>query len=916
MPIFLCRLVVFLAVALLCAPVSRASQAGSVPSFDVSAAAHLRVGERVVFSDVPLPGGGAVSLELERFSVITGRTRLVVGGSERPLDFDPSSVVLLRGGVVGDPHGHVFLTEFAGAVRGRIELGSGERLAVTSRGSVGGLLPAGRAIVVPDGGGAGGGGLPGCGVRGLDGVEPAPSAGEGPAVVGGPLYQVEVAVETDYELFEQFGDLRSKAAYILQLYGAISDIYIRDVGTSVRLSYVRLWDTPDDLFNEYDPLSIFRNYWENNMQHVHRDVAQLVSGRVNFWYGGVAYLSGVCQSAGYSVNGYILGGFGSDREPTVFNRDITVVAHELGHNLGARHTQDYNIDVCHRPEEAAQRGTIMSYCGQTHTGGNANMDMRFHRVPAREMRRLMAQRGCIAADCNLNGTADADDIASGFSRDENGNGVPDECEDCNGNGVLDPEDIAGGGSADVNGNGVPDECEPDCNGNGLPDSWDIAEGVSTDAYGDGVPDECETDCDGDGTSDYTQICLDMHLDLDRDARLDACEDCDGDGVTDLAQLDGVNNVWVADKEQGALREFLSVTGTVVRDSDDAALVEPADVRALTDGRVLVSSGEGRIVEFDHRGVYLRDLAPAGAGGLSEPGALLPLPDGRLLVASGGTDSVKAYEIGSGAYLGDVVAPGAGGLLAPFGLAASGEALLVTSDDGRVLAYDLRTGAFERELVRADDNGGLVRPRGLLVMPEGRLLVVSYGTDRVLEFDLATGEFLRRFNRGGTDDRMTLDQPWCIRRGPAGGVFVSRAHDHDHFRERDELHLTNARIFHFHPETGKLVRAYVQAIDSGIEHPTGFDFVPVGGSDCNLNLVPDACDIASGVSDDDNGDGVPDECESRCPADHDGNGVADSRDVVAFFNDWIAEQSEADANGDGIVDTRDVVAFLALWGAGC
>jgi hypothetical protein len=31
-------------------------------------------------------------------------------------------------------------------------------------------------------------------------------------------------------------------------------------------------------------------------------------------------------------------------------------------------------------------------------------------------------------DCNLNGILDADDIASGRSRDEDENGVPDECE--------------------------------------------------------------------------------------------------------------------------------------------------------------------------------------------------------------------------------------------------------------------------------------------------------------------------------------------------------------------------------------------------------------------------------------------------------------------------------------------------------
>ena len=71
-------------------------------------------------------------------------------------------------------------------------------------------------------------------------------------------------------------------------------------------------------------------------------------------------------------------------------------------------------------------------------------------------------------DCNLNQLDDACDIASGYSLDDNGNGIPDECEtDCNGNRILDSCEIDWGTSQDLNGNGVPDECEcpGDCGDN-------------------------------------------------------------------------------------------------------------------------------------------------------------------------------------------------------------------------------------------------------------------------------------------------------------------------------------------------------------------------------------------------------------------------------------------------------------------
>jgi hypothetical protein len=86
-------------------------------------------------------------------------------------------------------------------------------------------------------------------------------------------------------------------------------------------------------------------------------------------------------------------------------------------------------------------------------------------------------------DCNHNGVADRDDIASGTSVDCNGNDIPDECEpqgdtDCNGNAASDLCDLYRGTSADCNANGIPDEC-------------DIADGSATDCNTNGIPDACE-----------------------------------------------------------------------------------------------------------------------------------------------------------------------------------------------------------------------------------------------------------------------------------------------------------------------------------------------------------------------------------------------------------------------------------------
>lgn len=70
----------------------------------------------------------------------------------------------------------------------------------------------------------------------------------------------------------------------------------------------------------------------------------------------------------------------------------------------------------------------------------------------------------LAADCNANGTEDADDIAGGASQDCNANGTPDECEaDTDGDGTIDACDLCPGDddTLDTDGDGTPDCLELD-----------------------------------------------------------------------------------------------------------------------------------------------------------------------------------------------------------------------------------------------------------------------------------------------------------------------------------------------------------------------------------------------------------------------------------------------------------------------
>ncbi len=162
----------------------------------------------------------------------------------------------------------------------------------------------------------------------------------------------------------------------------------------------------------------------------------------------------------------------------------------------------------------------------------------------------------IITDCNSNGVDDACDILNGTSFDDNGNGIPDECEftDCNDNDVADEDDIANGTSEDCNENGVPDECDlvdGDCNENGILDECETFD----DCNDNGIPDECETfnDCNGNGVPDE---CEELH-DWDGNNVPDACEGLvaynttSGNGYGDLESAINDSNdgdiVWVDDE---------------------------------------------------------------------------------------------------------------------------------------------------------------------------------------------------------------------------------------------------------------------------------------------------------------------------------------------------------------------------------
>ncbi len=883
--------------------VTRAETRATILKLDRAYLAAVRArSESFVVEQFPLSPDRRVSLELKPFQVVGADTQIVIGnkgGADRSFDYDWNRISFFHGRVKGKPGSHAFLALGDGRSTGVVDLGRGlPRYRISSKDSTGALLAADQVSVFATGDVSQGGpaGVPFCGIDGdrmlfrgswvdqpkMEISTIAAGSGGGSTVF---LKHMELAIETDYELFQLFDDATEAMDYVVTVYGEVSATFMRDVDMWIDVVFVRIWDQPDDLFNGPDPLRELRPFWTFNMTAVQRDSAQLFSGRRDYPFGGQAYLGSLCSnSIGYGIVGYAAGILPDPTRPDPYTWDVRVTAHELGHTCGAPHTHGIGVDTCDDPLTTPQRGSIMSYCSQTWSGMSANADQYFHRLIQTSMdAHITASQSCIPADCNMNGLDDLSEIAGGGSLDINGNSVPDECEDCNGNGVLDPMDISEGGFLDTNSNGVPDTCETDCNGNDVPDSQDIDTLFSLDAYGNYIPDECEADCNNDEVSDYTEIQADMTLDKDRNAILDSCQDCDGDGMTDFDELGGAHGLWVGSGlASSILREFHANVGVLMSSSSGATVGGTQDLIIVGSGptaRILASNlGGASVMEFDAAGVFQRDFVPAGAGVIA-PAGLLMTDAGVLLVADQGDNKVLAFDGTSGMPLGAFIANGAGGLTGPFGITFGPNGLLyVTSSTNEVMVYDGSTGAFLRVLVSAADNGGLDQPRGLAFKPDGNLLVASFGTDEVLEFDGMTGRSRGKWAKVGTDTRITQDSPWGIRVGPNGHVYVTRTGPIDSEQTVPAgvaaSHLTDARMFEYNVCTGNFRKTHIGGNDHGLNFATGFDFIDGFAVDCNQNQIQDSCDIDSAFSADVDLNGVPDECQVDC----NGNGVYDHLDI--------------------------------------
>ncbi len=210
-----------------------------------------------------------------------------------------------------------------------------------------------------------------------------PPAGKGGAV----SYTARIAVETDFEFWQKFGNAADAADYVGDLIGYSSTIYSDEIDTSLQVSSISFWETSSDPWEQSPGLCAlfeFGRFWNLNRDE-ERTIAHFLSGKsANVGAGWVGVLcrapfsynhGGGCNLApdtdvyggDYGFSGGIDGNFDIGNPNLIW--DLLVVLHEIGHNFSSPHSHCYEnnggnsepVDQCY----AGQCGTTNCYCGPT-----------------------------------------------------------------------------------------------------------------------------------------------------------------------------------------------------------------------------------------------------------------------------------------------------------------------------------------------------------------------------------------------------------------------------------------------------------------------------------------------------------------------------------------------------------------------
>jgi len=278
---------------------------------------------------------------------------------------------------------------------------------------------------------------------------------------------VKIYFECDNHTFQTYNSNEDEVIFKVEsTFNQVQLIYAEE-GITLEIAEIFIHKERDPEYYEIDSGILLDNFEKRVRNNFPGNIAHLITTK-NIGDGGLANIAGI-----HSLSAL---GFPDEQSPfSDYSRDVYLIAHEIGHNLGSHHTQacywgihgnealdncadpekNYIIDLyegylCNPGPRPLNGGTIMSYC-VLDTAIGVNFVIGFRKGPGDVIRQgaenlFCQKRGCTSPNaCNYNSFADVEDdsCVTGFDSSlfNDNPWLRDEfnSEDCSESGVIEYE---------------------------------------------------------------------------------------------------------------------------------------------------------------------------------------------------------------------------------------------------------------------------------------------------------------------------------------------------------------------------------------------------------------------------------------------------------------------------------------------